>query len=164
MAEYAKKLERAYELMYKYGWLLSVKRHENYLGDNAQMLWMQIEGELDPLVNYLIDHLQKMFEYWLEYHDHEDAGLNEKLFDDIDTMNDRMLSPPGDLSNKIILFQEALNTAHNTGTMKDYLYDIDVDLNPAFLDALSSDVNTNKWDEDLERILGKKPIKFFEET
>lgn len=63
-----------------------------------------------------------------------------------------------DLSGKIILFQEALTTAHNNGEMSEYLIDSSEGESAAdILDGLSEGVYTAQWDKDITRLLGHPP-------
>jgi len=57
-----------------------------------------------------------------------------------------------DFSKKIILFQEALTTAHNNGSMAEYLLDNRNAV--ALLDELSEGQDVEKWNQDLSKLLG----------
>jgi len=67
----------------------------------------------------------------------------------------------GTVSEKIIAFQHALTTAHNTGPMAAYLLGMENEQERAkeILDYLSSDAKTEKWHRELEKILGYDPAK-----
>jgi hypothetical protein len=60
----------------------------------------------------------------------------------------------GNLKKKIQLFQLALTTAHHHGTMADHLLDLDKGKGVEVLDWLSSGPKVEKWDKELEKVLG----------
>lgn len=160
MIDISEKLARAYELTYKYGWILSVQRRSGYLDDKANVYKMQLEGELDPLIKYLTETIQtELFQHYLDNETPETS--KHSTIARIQRMSDRLKNQSGSLSDRIVLFQEALNTAHNTGPMSDYLSNVGV--TPWYLTDLSSDTNVTRWDDELEKIFGKKPMMYFED-
>lgn len=79
----------------------------------------------------------------------------EEVYNRIDNVYSRLLNWDSyDLDEKILIFQEALTTAHHNGSMATWLFE---DNNAVeFLDNLSA-MDTTKWDQELASWLGYEP-------
>lgn len=64
-----------------------------------------------------------------------------------------------DIGEQIISFQEGLTAAHHNGLMADYILDVGAGGGKQILDSLSQGRTVNKWNKDLQRVLGYDPTK-----
>jgi len=73
----------------------------------------------------------------------------------IENMRQRLNGWPSDTDGKVIMFQEALTTAHNNGAMAIYL--INDDNAVALLGQLSDGLGVEEWNADLSKVLHREP-------
>jgi hypothetical protein len=85
---------------------------------------------------------------------HEEALSEDMPHSGVQEMRDRLEYEyeDADLSDKIILFQEALTTAHNSGEMSEHL--LGTSDAQSILNELSAGPKVDEWNRDLARLLG----------
>jgi len=74
----------------------------------------------------------------------------EKTFDEVAEKQSQGTS----LEDQVLAFQYGLTTAHHNGTMADYLLNVGPGEGKVILDTISSGPEREKWDWELEKILG----------
>lgn len=80
------------------------------------------------------------------------------VMDMLDALKDEWQPLPEGLDTDIKLFQEALNTAHNNGSMAEYILEVDGmpdrDAGNFLSDLSENPEHGEKWDSDISRLLG----------
>lgn len=165
-------LEEIYEYTYKLGWLTTEERKKGWLPDKAILEKMKLEGALNSALNHGLSEIEDTYEKWL--HDHIILG-REEFIDaaggTITEVYEDLLGHEGkSVGEKAILFQEALTTVHRHALMADHLLgtvgsrgpnripsNADATTGQEILNEISSTEKTEKWDQDLTRILGYNP-------
>jgi hypothetical protein len=107
-----------------------------------------MERALSQLLNIAINFLRKeVFEWWLGM---DVSFLDPAIVNNIKNMASK-LRPTGHLDQDMVLFNSALNVAHSTGTMAEYL-ESECNLPDNFLNNLSGDQYINRWDRELRKM------------
>lgn len=127
------------------GW--TTKEHLQDVGYNVGDLLKQFGNNVD-----LHTLLEKAYQDYLDHF----PGLDEEI-EGIIVMKGKIENAlNSDLQEQIITFQEGLTTAHHHGTMADHLLEVQAGSGVGILDKLSSGLNMDLWNRELEGVLGKQ--------
>jgi len=150
-------IELIYEYYYKIS-RLEDKKVEEGLSEEGAANIREISVVLSKLLKLAIDFMKnKVYIPWMKSTSAPDQtaipAVNAARHQVAATL--RELTPTGNVHRDMAIFSQALNTAHSSGSMMDFLshwYNI----NPEMLSALTSGEGyTDRWDRDIKRIAGE---------
>ena len=131
---------------------------QNTSEGTAEQLKQFYPGEASLLSTYkdvfddnLPQFLNQAYDLYLERF----PGLEDKIAWAEIVHQDIIAAINSDLNTQIITFQSGLTTAHQTGTMADYLLAVPQGEGQAILDKISSGPNKATWEREISKILGR---------
>jgi hypothetical protein len=112
----------------------------------------------DPILAHLDEILDSSYDQYLDFFDSAaiagGKSLRENVSDIENALEILQAESSGDLDQRVATFQYGLTVAHHHGTMADHLLDVGSGRGKEILDLLSSGENVEKWDKELEKVLG----------
>ncbi len=116
-----------------------------YLEDSATLLLNHPD-----LYDMLIDFLEKeIFPLWFDRWEAEGIVDTRENIEELYSKLQEAQSTP--LKQKMVIISEALNAAHQTGSMLDYISNKHDNIDKKFLDSLSNK-DVSQWDEELKEM------------